>query len=159
MSAVVVHSARVGRVVGVRIVDEVSYLFTFLFVVLNFILVVDLGFYVDEGVATVATALAAMALNSVSFCSLGATMGTYLLDIFVLVILFLFFLIIVVVIVATALVIIIAILVVVFLYVARLGSWRRIVIIIAFVIVRTARPFRPTALLLLRLPLAILFII
>lgn len=62
MSAVVVHGARVGRVVGMRIVDEVTYLFTFFFIVLDFVLVVDLGFDIDESVATVATAFAAVTL-------------------------------------------------------------------------------------------------
>lgn len=62
VTAVVVEAAALLDVVGVGVVDEVSYLFTFLLVVFALVLVVDLGLDIEEG----SPAVALMALAAVS---------------------------------------------------------------------------------------------
>jgi hypothetical protein len=51
------------NVIGVRVVDEVLYFFTFSFVILILVLVVDFGFYIEENISPVPATLATVALS------------------------------------------------------------------------------------------------
>ena len=66
MSPIVVEAAALGDVVGVVVFDEIQNLFAVFFLVLALVLVVDLGFDIEECVSAVLQALAAVALSSLS---------------------------------------------------------------------------------------------
>jgi len=63
MSPIIVEAGTVANIVGMIILlDEVFNLLALLFIILSFVLVVDFGFYIEEGSAAVSAALAAVAL-------------------------------------------------------------------------------------------------
>lgn len=61
--SVIIESRRFSHVIGVLIVDEVANLFVFLFLVLGFVLVVDDGFDIEEGISPISAAFSTMALQ------------------------------------------------------------------------------------------------
>jgi hypothetical protein len=66
MSPIIVEVAALGDIVGVGIVDEVFDFFAVLLVVFGFVLVLDLGFDIEESSAVVLAPLATVALQSLS---------------------------------------------------------------------------------------------
>jgi len=76
MPPIIVGAAGLADVVGMIVLfDEVFYLFTFLLVILGFIFIIDLGFDIEEGSATVSATLAAMALRKRRLAADGGSNG------------------------------------------------------------------------------------
>jgi hypothetical protein len=65
MSSIVVKAAAFDHIVWVSIVDEVFYLLVVFLIILGLILVVDLGFDIEESRSTVSSALSSVALVNI----------------------------------------------------------------------------------------------